>query len=188
MLYLTEPAECGGASTNILPIYMLDNHYILHNLHNYTKPTQNIIAITTYTDQTEIEIPLLGLDTSIQISFLNTTYQHNETLYTSLNSFQTLYLEVNGDVTGLQIKSYNYVSVFLREQSNFVYMYKAGRSKGSDNDRSCTVVATYQILPVTKWGRHFLTFPYSETQDTIHITGKYLHICENMLTLHKVTM
>jgi len=145
-----EPVQCGGRSTQILPTSVLDRHYILQSVTNYPTKANTTIGITTSKDHTDVLVNLsTGNNNVSTISFDNLTYHAGEIIHDQLDSFQIMWLKCQSEIFRIDIKSSDPIAVFYGQDGG------VGR----------------QLLPVSRWGKHFISFPISETADTIQITG-----------------
>jgi len=154
-LHLMEPDECGGQSTQILPTSGLDTHYILQSWGNCSTNTNltTTVSITASKNQTEVTICLSAENNMAKLIWVdNVTYTAGETFHAMLDSLQNLVLDCQCEVFRIDINGSAPVAVF--------YVQNDGLPR--------------QVLPVIRWGKHYILCSMSQTSDTLQITGLYV--------------
>ncbi|KAK2144116.1 hypothetical protein LSH36_784g01037 [Paralvinella palmiformis] len=167
-LYMTECPQCGGRTTKILSTDELGTHYVVSSVRNSSTHIVSAVSLTAIGHHTQVTVTLVAVNSTSQISFDGVIYQAGETLHVELNCFQSLLLQYEPDESRIDIKSSSIVSVFIAEGINI------GITVPKVAEHPPVVGAgpiIHQLVPVSKWGQDFLSFPFSQRGDNVHITA-----------------
>jgi len=166
---MTECPQCGGRTTKILSTDELGTRYVVSSVRNSSTHIVSAVSLTAIGHHTQVTVTLVAVNSTSQISFDGVIYQAGETLHVELNCFQSLLLQYEPDESRIDIKSSSIVSVFIAEGINI------GITVPKVAEHPPVVGAgpiIHQLVPVSKWGQDFLSFPFSQRGDNVHITGE----------------
>ena len=154
----------------MLPADQLGTHYVLNGRRSGSTTEASAVAVTATTGPTEVAVTLLAVNsTTGRLAYDGAIYRPGETARATLEGFQSVLLLFLGDGR-LDVKTSAPVSVFVGEGLSVA----GGEQNGAAADRAPDITSStlYQLKPVSLWGRHFISFPFSDRGDTVHITGE----------------